>query len=111
METGEPSDGRPATSQAKESIVRNVGTTRRDSINIARRPLMNRLSRSSDFGLFIRRGDTLHGSKVEEALHGDDGVGVQSENWVGAASSSTSVPPFDQMNGAMRMISGSTPRP
>ena len=111
MPAGSPSTGSGATSHSNPVIVRNVGVTRRDSISIASVPSRNRVSQVAALDLLVGRHDTVERAEVEEPLQCLERARIANANLVGAASSSTSSPPFDQTNGATRMISGSTPSP
>jgi hypothetical protein len=92
-------------------IVRKSGVERRDERSIARPPFAKRVS-SSVASTSTSLGTTPYATRRSRKPRSASWAsGVSSVNRVGSASSSTSSPPFDQTNGAMRITLGSTPSP
>ena len=92
-------------------IVRNDGTTLRDSIIIASDPSRNRVSKSADSASSSVGVTPCTPRRSRNAWIGRIASRLPIVNRVGRSGSSTMSPPLDQTNGATLMISTSVPRP
>ncbi len=77
-DAGVPSVGTPTTSHSKSVIVRSVGTTRRDSMSIPRRPFTETAHEVLGLSLLVRGGDAGR-PEVEESVQRGDRAPVQGE--------------------------------